>query len=1009
MDNEIVSGQQAAWSLLKKLGEGDAGEVYQVESLSGGQPAILKRPTRSAFAGEIYRQASQIRTEAKIIKALSAAFQQDPARLVGVPAFLDQSKPGADFQERYFIVIERAPGLDLGFLGRVTQLGVSSQDDLDGLSSDERAFVNFIAASRRIPARTLMTILHRLMGLVDEIHSLRVTEDGTDAWGMVWNDVKPDHLFWDVKRSFLTVIDWGNAHFLDADRTTSNRQFSWADDYRQLFEEMGRFLSIAAPDLSARLDWPGQLSVENASPAGIAALKERLEAALQQEEDGCAETRAEEEHLLQAGAGGEAPLAEIEAVQARILNYGELPDFAGALRYASSYAVRLTTEDRLDDLRGVCDWVAGLPGADPSQWRLICDLAQIPGRSEGQQRQLFLDGIQAAICQDWETLLWKILAAIQGYPEPDWWQDITALVRRSALGPDGEAPRPFVAVSRFTFALQAAIRRMEDHPSRPGERPSDPHSPLGRAQSLVRRMKEDVLGGWPQLDPDPPDCGLSYDGIRRVLAEARELLPNELRTLQNVLASSERQAGLVLSAWAQGDFLHAGQGLRCLLLWDPDRRRVLAADRAVSAAPEYLNKVHLGPQPGDNFPEWITTLEFRGRELRNQVGPAPWLDAILESCKQIRKGVWPSDLFKKNPAVLHEMPWLRKFERIELVPAEPASDQPAQGALLAAAPFEMHGVAPGPLGAEGAVALVEPLDTWAPEAKGSSARVLLGFLQGLNDQRIEAAVKLMRMDKVSYSLPLFREEIRVLDQMRGVPGVTRLLECGFMILDEGSQLPLDAAAPDTPAAGRVVRIGPDSTPEFLDRIEEKIKEGWIPYLALEKEKQDDSLLLLCDSGVRRGQYLPLVTLLQMSIQICDILQAAHERNVVYRDHKILHYYWRPEANGIYVIDWNVARYHPQGLTETDIHMDLVQFGARGLHHILTGRTAPGALPLGPTRPEEIERAAQSYQAQWTYDDQRLSSGLRTILERVLGGEYRRAVELGDDLKRAMMLLPNARL
>jgi hypothetical protein len=90
-------------------------------------------------------------------------------------------------------------------------------------------------------------------------------------------------------------------------------------------------------------------------------------------------------------------------------------------------------------------------------------------------------------------------------------------------------------------------------------------------------------------------------------------------------------------------------------------------------------------------------------------------------------------------------------------------------------------------------------------------------------------------------------------------------------------------------------------------------------------------------------------------------------------------------------------------------MDLVQFGARGLHHILTGRTAPGALPLGPTRPEEIERAAQSYQAQWTYDDQRLSTALRTILERVLGGEYTRAVELGEDLKHTMIQLPNARL
>ena len=155
--------------------------------------------------------------------------------------------------------------------------------------------------------------------------------------------------------------------------------------------------------------------------------------------------------------------------------------------------------------------------------------------------------------------------------------------------------------------------------------------------------------------------------------------------------------------------------------------------------------------------------------------------------------------------------------------------------------------------------------------------------------------------------------------------------------------------------------------------------------------------------------MPTVTLLQMSIQICDIMEAAHQRNIVYRDHKILHYYWRAENNGIYMIDWNVARYHPDGLTETDIHMDLVQFGARGLHHILTGRTAPGALPLGPTRPEEIEHAALSYKTQWTYDDQRLSAGLRSILERVLAGEYSSAAVLSDDLKKTMMQLPDATL
>ena len=110
--------------------------------------------------------------------------------------------------------------------------------------------------------------------------------------------------------------------------------------------------------------------------------------------------------------------------------------------------------------------------------------------------------------------------------------------------------------------------------------------------------------------------------------------------------------------------------------------------------------------------------------------------------------------------------------------------------------------------------------------------------------------------------------------------------------------------------------------------------------------------------------------------------------------------------GVFVIDWNVARLHPEGLSDYEKQMDLVQFGARALHHILTGRTAPGALPLGPTRPEEIEQAAKSYQAQWTYDDQRLPEDLRGILERVLAGEYNNASTLRDELKQSFLQLPD---
>jgi serine/threonine protein kinase len=326
------------------------------------------------------------------------------------------------------------------------------------------------------------------------------------------------------------------------------------------------------------------------------------------------------------------------------------------------------------------------------------------------------------------------------------------------------------------------------------------------------------------------------------------------------------------------------------------------------------------------------------------------------------------------------------------------------------APFPaLSGVTSGQLGPLGDIALFDALDAWMPEARGSSARVLLGQVQ-TSAGPVDAAIKLMRMDKVNYSLPLFREEVQILALMKDVPGVMRMYESGFLKVDGEAGLPLGDPNPAAaPVTGKVLRIGVDSSEDFLARIEQRIEDGWVPYLALEMFPKEESLLLQCDAGMVHGEFLPVITLLQMAIQICDILQIAHSRNIVYRDHKILHYYWRASQNGVYLIDWNVARYMPEGVKDTDIQMDLVQFAARGMHHVLTGRSAPGALPLGPTRPEEIEQSARSYQTQWTYDDQRLPDSLREVIERALSGEYSRVEDLRDDLKATYNQVPYVRL
>ena len=1003
-ESEVVQGQHGSWGLLKKLGEGDAGEVYLVESLSSAQIGILKRPRRSVFPGDVARQASQIRSEGKVLQLLATELARSSDGLVSVPGLLDQPRPSLDNDERTFIVIENARGFDLAFMARVCQIGIAEQDLLAMvLSPQESAFLSTLEETRCIPDRILISILHSLLEVFETIHDLHAQVDDQEIFGVIWNDVKPDHLFWDPQRSSLTLIDWGNARFLDADRTSRDRQASWADDYRQLFEAVSRFLELTSPDLLRRLRWPSQASPENATREALAELMVRLEGVFQEAAGAVEEIRQKEAGLLQAGPqAGPDPLAALEEIHLQLLEHGEVPDHEGALRFASGYASQLVTEDRLDELERLCAWAVERPGAGES-WRLVRWLSQIPGGCAGEQRRRFLDAIQAAVCQDWETVLWNLVAAIQADPEPEWWQEVAHAIRQLGLEVEGDSVRPLVAVNRLALSLQSLGRGMTDQPG----------AEDAQLQDLIldsaRTLREEIVARWRQVDPDPPFSTLEYTDLDGALANTRTLMLPEQGTIQRLLAPPKAQADLILEAWDRRDFLAANRGLRALLLLDPDRRRVLRAEQALRSAPGWLTKAHLGPEPAENFTEWVTGLEFDGREMRNAVGPAGWLDQLLESLRQLRQGAWPADILARKQPLLRELPWLARFERAERVAPGGGEAGPAEAEAPVEPPQALTGVQSGQLGPLGDLALFDPLDAWMPEARGSSARVLLGQIQTPGGP-VDAAIKLMRMDKIHYALPLFREEAQILSILKDVPGVARMHESGFLKVDDGGELPLGQPDPGAPPVlGRVLRIGVDSTEDFLSRIDQRIEDGWVPYLAIELFPKEESLLLQCDAGMIHGQFLPVITLLKMAIQICDILQAAHSRRIIYRDHKILHYYWREKQNGVYLIDWNIARYIPEGLEETDTQMDLVQFAARGLHHILTGRSAPGALPLGPTRPEEIEQSARSYQTQWTYDDQRLPESLREVIERALAGEFTRVEALRDALKATYIQVPYVRL
>jgi serine/threonine protein kinase len=990
---DIVAGQRQKWSLVQKLSEGDAGEVYLVESLMERKTAILKRPYRSTFTSDLLRRASQIRTEGRILKVLEGVLRTVQLTTpIQIPALLDQSQDGSEFGERFFIVVEKAAGFDLSSLARTARFGRIEEAGGSTDRLDYHLFLERLAARGEIPELVLLRALAGVIELFEQVHFAEITSDNEPQHGVIWNDVKPEHLYWDPARGCLTVIDWGNGQFLEADGAAQNRRFSRSDDYSQFLQEMGNFLADSSPGLYERLEWPAEFSRTDAYASDLKPLQERLvrllEAALVELRD----ARRREGDLLGTSAPGEQHIRELENIQRYILDCGELPDIRTVEHLYSRYAARLAGDEDLEGLRWVCAEAARLPAASSEKWFLFGRIVDLATEAEENERRIFFRALHAGTVADWPTMLWELLTTIPQEPFPDWWDEVSQLIRHLHLQIKPGELTPYVVVSRLYFTLQAAVLRMET-----GQEP----------ETVLRILEGEVVRKWKRLEADPPNSGIDYADIEGLVDGIEALLPGTKDSLEKVLSQPKAQARIVIDAWQRKEFETARRGLRNLLLWDPHRRRVLLADRAVQSAPRLLLRVRQGAESGENFHDFLMEVELAARELRNQVGRAGWLDAILDTFRQLRTGARPIDLLMIRPELLNDIPWLNEYRSRETISLPRGRDLTLErdGADPVRA-IGLTGVREGSLGSQGELLLGEPLDTWLPEARGSSARVFSGRLGGESGQAKAVAIKIMRPDQASYALPLYREEAQILTILRDVPGVIRLLECGFIRLKKGEELPGDEQQVSISGLrGSVARYGVNNVQNFLASLEDQVVAGWLPYLALPLCQHVYNLMAFCDAGRTRGQFLPVRECLLLAIQICDILQVAHDRNIVYRDHKILHFYWDPDVHGVTTIDWNIAKRHPQGLGVADKKFDLVQFGARALHHILTGRAAPGALPLGPNRPEEIEQASHTYRAQWTYDDERLPNRIKEILEQTLSEGYSQVKDLRKDLVEVFEQLP----
>ena len=86
--------------------------------------------------------------------------------------------------------------------------------------------------------------------------------------------------------------------------------------------------------------------------------------------------------------------------------------------------------------------------------------------------------------------------------------------------------------------------------------------------------------------------------------------------------------------------------------------------------------------------------------------------------------------------------------------------------------------------------------------------------------------------------------------------------------------------------------------------------------------------------------------------------------------------------------------------------DMIQLSSRAIHHIFTGRQAPGSVAVGANRPDEIAASPTHFKASYSYDVQnRLNEGEMQFLANALDGQFKNPSEM----KAALQLLQSKRL
>ena len=592
-----VIGKNFTWQMGDSpIGSGDAGEVYSVACVE--QPdmvGVMKKPAKVATGGTILRQAGQIAREASALKQLDGL----PRGKAHPPRLLDTAPEFTEGTANYFIVSETAAGVDLAAM-----LAESRQ------------------TNKAFPRRVIITVLDALFDLFSRAHKS----------GILWNDVKLEHIYWHNPTSQIAVIDWGNAQFLSHDEDSSRHTLPRWEDYRQMVETLGGFIKRSAPELYADLGWE-EFEGQDMDSLQISVLARRISYQQQVMSLKVMEYQSLVRVTLQNNPNLDG-LQRIRQHQTVLEQIGAPWEQAGVLDYGSSLIQHAADADDVQTVvkSTALIWEMFDDTLDVS-WYLLREYFRY---TEILSHDTLKFLIKQTLNENWSIALWHLVSIARDVNHAAWWDRLIPVLRQKALGL--VTPPPYQSCQKLLAW-------------------SKTHS---AEKSHLALTLDAILANWRKKGTTHNESPFDY-ALLDILQTESDLPGHIQREIKESFAAGKRAIRELLQNWVNADWEALPQTFQQILGWDPDRWGIIHLSVLVDDFQVWLEKLFEGPDLGMNIANFLEVILKERPPVERMLGAPPWFKALINMLVSIEQGA-PIENYASR--VEKWCPWLMQYPDI---------------------------------------------------------------------------------------------------------------------------------------------------------------------------------------------------------------------------------------------------------------------------------------------------------------------------------------------------------